>query len=335
MAKALKDILPDADVLGPRMPFSWHSLQSLDEITTYVLGRVDSRWDEHYENVFFIGHSLGGIIARKVYVVVNGPIPDVQFDPKLPVPEAKPWAQCVKRIILLAGTNRGWALSHHLSLKWTLILTPVSWILSVWGLLNHRLALVFQFRRGAPFLTQLRLEWLALRKQAKERQTNSSEKGILTVQLLGSIDNIVSPEDIVDLVSGRDFVYLDLPFTDHLNVVEMDPTRPKERDRAEMLRKALLDSPDSLKKDSVQISDLPPRNEREKVRHVIFVVHGIRDAGYWTQKIARRVIKLGGGSDPSFQYRMVTAELRLFPNGAVSNRIQAPRESGMADGPIR
>ena len=46
----------------------------------------------------------------------------------------------------------------------------------------------------------------------------------LTIQLLGSTDDKVSPEDNIDLVTGSAFVYLDVPWSGHLTILDMDHT---------------------------------------------------------------------------------------------------------------
>src|SRR6185369_10031280 len=85
-------------------------------------------------------------------------------------------------------------------------------LLSIFGV---RLA-IFQVRRGSPFLTQLRLEWMTL---ASDLRSHGHSMPI-TVQLLGTVDDMVSPEDNIDLVTGRDFFYLDVPHSGHGNVIE-------------------------------------------------------------------------------------------------------------------
>jgi hypothetical protein len=40
-------------------------------------------------------------------------------------------------------------------------------------------------------------------------------------QLLGSVDDFVAPQDNVDLVSGGDFIFLDVPYSGHSNVIEL------------------------------------------------------------------------------------------------------------------
>jgi hypothetical protein len=55
-------------------------------------------------------------------------------------------------------------------------------------------------------------------KETKEKPIGTA----VTVQLLGTIDDLVSPDDNIDLVSGKDFVYLEVPESGHRNVIDMD-----------------------------------------------------------------------------------------------------------------
>jgi alpha-beta hydrolase superfamily lysophospholipase len=266
---------------------------------------INDEWLKHGEpeNIMFIGHSVGGLLARKVYVAACGSTEDAPFSdwmrtsswmgiwklnkltPPCPIWDIKkpqPWAAHVKRIILLAGMNRGWEISYHFSAK-----TAILWSIGVWSaniieLVCRRRPLMLHMRRGASFITQLRLQWIAMRNRGKG--------GALTVQLLGSTDDVVSPEDNVDLISGRDFIYLDVPETGHDDIIHVDPESIEEDGRSGILRDAIKLLPDDLMKRAVSISDQPLAKVDPSVNEVIFVVHGIRDAGYWTQKIARRVI---------------------------------------------
>ena len=106
----------------------------------------------------------------------------------------KPWFRSIKRIILLAGMNRGWRVDHHLSIPRAIGMK----IGCVYGdfLLNltGKRPIVFHSRRGAAFLTDLRLQWLALQRHMDDMRR---EKPI-TVQLLGTVDDLVAPDDNVD-----------------------------------------------------------------------------------------------------------------------------------------
>jgi pimeloyl-ACP methyl ester carboxylesterase len=279
--------LRGARVIKPQMPLSRWSTADPNEVVLSLLEKIGNVWRvQGRGDIIFIGHSIGGLLARKVYVVACGPTKDAPFSNVLNLTVAQPWAARVKRIILLAGMNRGWEVSYHFSLKRAIIWTLGVWIANFIALVSSRPPLMLHMRRGAGFLTQLRLEWLAMRKHSSVRGTG----GALTVQLLGSTDDVVSPEDNIDLISGRDFIYLDVPNTSHANIIQVDPHFSEKDSRSGILFNALTLDLDALKERAVAISDQPLPNEEPNVRDVIFVVHGIRDVGYWTQKIARRVI---------------------------------------------
>ena len=116
----------------------------------------------------------------------------------------------------------------------------------------------------------------------------------MTIQLLGTQDDIISPDDNIDLVTGSNFIYLEVPGSDHMNVVNMREDGIGEK-RREVFEKALLAPYKVLHDKQVAISDQGFSKVDNDVTDVVFVIHGIRDTGYWTHKIARRVKALGDG----------------------------------------
>lgn len=306
LADRARQRLPDADLYIPRLPVSSpFSTTPMAMMVQDLLRTLDGLCPS-YDRIQLVGHSLGGLLARKLYVVACGSLEDAPLEAPFEGSPRRAWAGKVERIILLAGMNRGWQISHHLSLRKAIEWRVGIWIgtaLAVLGLilLRWRLPMILELRRGSPFITQLRLQWLAMRP---------SLGGALTVQLLGSIDDIVSPEDNVDLVSGGDFIYLDVPFSGHSNVIEMNAT-PEGEARAAVFLAALTKSREELEHDAVLPSDFPLPQPDPDVTDVIFVIHGIRDLGHWTQKIARRIRKHGLG--PTRKIETETASYGFFP----------------------
>lgn len=105
------------------------------------------------------------------------------------------------------------------------------------------------------------------------------------------MDDIVAPRDNIDLITGGGFYYLDLEHTGHENVIHMDATDAGKK-RREVFITALSAGDHELEQMSRHPSDEGPRDKNLDVANVVFVMHGIRDEGFWTQKIARRVQKL-------------------------------------------
>jgi hypothetical protein len=286
--------LKGADILIPNLPFDTFSMADSSKVTLEILHAIDAAWNKRkalnkpYQRIILVGHSIGALYARKAYVVASGENPDTKFEKKLrmlsstdeyPITEPRPWANIVDRIILLAGMNRGWAISHHMSITRAISMQMGVFLGYILEWVYDQPPIIFTIRRGSPFITQLRLQWLSMKNHAKEKSVGDA----VTVQLLGTIDDLVSPEDNIDLITGADFTYLEVPESGHKNVIEMDNS-PSGLKRQIVLRDAMTVNP----KYSVRQNDIG----RETITDMIFVIHGIRDEGYWTQKIARRVKSL-------------------------------------------
>lgn len=306
---AVHDLRKGSHVIVPPLPFGGLSFVKPVDVARGILAlieeqiafRVEQGWSE-FEDIVFIGHSLGALMARKVYLFAGPENGEARFEDSVkdsPLVAERPWFRKVSRIILFAGMNRGWTLTSHLH-----FFRFVAWWISTFAadtlmaFTNDRLRLIIlNSRRGAPFLTELRLQWLALvqtgrRLQADQENTQAPPRLALTVQMLGTIDDMVAPSDNIDLATGRDFIYLDVPYSGHANVIELDGS-PEGRARFDRFRSALMDSPDELRKRNLVPSDEALLEANEKVNNVVFVMHGIRDTGYWTQKVARKVEQMG------------------------------------------
>ncbi|UVK96999.1 alpha/beta fold hydrolase [Pseudomonas sp. B21-048] len=283
---------PAPIVFIPDLPIGTLSFADPCDIALSVMEQIDSIWQnsEHgFSGIYLVGHSMGALLARKVYVCACGETLEAPFEPQLRDSVKRTWASHVKRVVLFAATNRGWRLTPHLSisnfLRWGAGVVLGNTVMAI--TLGRLTPLAFTTHHGAPFLTQLRLQWMAMRRQAKSESTTSA----ITVQLLGSTDDLVSPEDNIDLVAGDDFYYLDVPKSGHVNVVDADDTAAGHL-RRQVIIKAINSSPQELSDLSILPTDQDLPKPDNTITDVVFVIHGIRDQGYWTQKIARRIVAL-------------------------------------------
>jgi hypothetical protein len=300
---AVLQSIPDADIFIPELPTSICSLANPIEIVLELLRKIDQFWGERkektdkksYEGIIIIGHSLGSLLGRKLYVYACGEPKDNLFEPEVVQETPREWADKVERIILMAGMNRGWIISHHMPLNHVILWTIGVAIGNIIFLISKNRPLIFHIRRGSPFLTNLRIQWLAMKQTTSTKSIDKT----LVIQLLGSVDDIVSPDDNVDLVSGKDFYYLDVPVSNHANVVDIDSTTDGKK-RKKVFDLALTASATQLKENNAvpqDFHDAPFLVNRPDVQNVVFVIHGIRDLGYWTRKIARRIQKMGKARD--------------------------------------
>ncbi|MGF1522202.1 MAG: esterase/lipase family protein [Leptolyngbyaceae cyanobacterium] len=290
--------LDSPHILIPEFPAGLFSTANPLVIVRDVVRLIDCLDKERmFKEIILVGHSLGALLARQVYVCACGETEKAPFEKELAdFRQAREWVEKVNRIILLAAMNRGWQISHHLS-PLNVLAQSAGVILGNLMTLVGRKPLIFKIRRGAPFITQLRIQWLAMHNG-----------NALTVQLLGSVDDIVSPDDNIDLVTGKDFVYLDVPKTGHSSIIVMDKT-PEGSKRADIFIRALKESHKKLRNSQNIPDDQLLPGPFPHIKNVIFVIHGIRDRGFWTKKIARRIRALGSNQ----AYATETSTYGYFP----------------------
>ena len=155
-------------------------------------------------------------------------------------------------------------------------------------------------RRGAYFITELRIQWLAMLRH--------SDRVPLTVQLLGTIDDLVTQDDDIDLQTGKDFIYLEVPHSGHKNIIDFGGEEGAVR--KQILVDALTAPENNLvSRNEMQIA--PEHEPDEHVENVVFVVHGIRDHGFWTNRIARRIQRIAKEQDQ--RYITITSSYGYFP----------------------
>lgn len=279
--------MDEPSILIPQYASSPLSRVDPNIIVRDILRFIDKQdADMNFKTMTLVGHSLGALLARKIYVCSQGEKQEAYFEQ--PLKEfmlPRKWSGRVHNIVLLAGLNRGWQISEKMSLNNLFLFRPAEWLYSLLMPFEKWIGkpLIFSIRRGAPFITQLRLQWLAM-KHSKEPIE------IRVTQLLGSIDDLVSPEDNIDLVTGSDFIYRDVPSTNHTNILDVYGTSEEAKKRAELFRKAISAADPTDKGDA--IGDVELIKPRKDVTDVVFVIHGIRDFGYWTQKLARKIQRL-------------------------------------------
>jgi pimeloyl-ACP methyl ester carboxylesterase len=296
---------PDADLLAPRLPYaSMLCYEKAESIVAALIDYIDTLDQEkQYSTITIVGHSLGAVLARKIAIIAQGEQASADGDVQAPFePElqqfrtARSWAGRIDRVVLLAGMNRGWSASS--TMDWV---TGVKW--ATGELLGELFAngelTAFAIRRGAPFLVQTRLQWLSMMNP-----DYGARPKLLVVQLLGTRDDMVSPDDnvdfSVDLFGNRDvasFFYLEVSQSNHNNVVEMAESGPPgtagaRAERRTKFLSALHDDRDRLGVISIRrelMADNMPPLPDPQVDDLVFVIHGIRDKGFWTQKLARKI----------------------------------------------
>jgi pimeloyl-ACP methyl ester carboxylesterase len=337
--ETIREALPNADIYAPELPFGrvWRiSLQPAETVVAKEMKTIDSLVDKRvrssggYRSVTFVGHSFGAVLARRLAITAFGEQQDEKGVRPAPFEDAlkdtdaghrgfrkaSPWANSNTRIriVLLAGMNRGWTVSSVMdwatTVKWSVLQFIGEVIL--WGRPT-----IFAIRKGAPFLVNTRLQWLALMNP-----DYGTRPDLVAVQLLGTGDDLVSPGDTVDYSVDlfgvvrqmsylynepyynhkRSYFYIEVGSSTHANIIEMgarkkgDTRTDEQNERRRLFKLALTAEPNELEKAKEHVSreqmadNLPPESDPD-VTDVVFIIHGIRDKGYWAQKLARTIKK--------------------------------------------
>jgi hypothetical protein len=194
------------------------------------------------------------------------------------------WATRVSRLVLLAGLSRGWDLAgeppadghpvNRLGMRF------LYWAGGVLG--AGRLA--FALERGAPFVTNLRLDWMRWQLDLPEARR------IEVVQVLGDRDDLVSSEDDEDLRAAamERYALVRTRATGHDNSLDFGRGR-RRTDEDRRLGQYRLDrivfsatgSFDQVRR----LDEQSPSAADHEVTEVIFVLQGLRDLGRWSAEL--------------------------------------------------
>lgn len=263
----------DADPLSNASPVA---------LATRMNEHIQALQDEgQYDEIVLIGHSVGALLARTAYLQAA--------EQEQLGRQTAPWSRVVRRLVLLAGMNRGWDVTGQKPLDMSAGKHFIYWFGSWYGRLTNTGAFTLSTETGAPFISNLRIEWMNWFR-------THPDNAPLVVQLLGDIDDVVSDEDNKDLraVAVKNFVWLRVRGTGHGDIVRFDDTTG-QRDsyqgigayRQQKFMLAATGDEDAIKAQN----DEQPFQRDETVSHIVFVLHGIRDLGEWSADFEQQLQK--------------------------------------------
>jgi hypothetical protein len=142
--------------------------------------------------------------------------------------------------------------------------------------------LLLAMERGSPFVSDARVQWIQLCRGKKFESAHVPT----TIHFLGDRDDIVSHDDSKDLKAAKNTIFVTLDSTGHEDIAtSLDKGDTlADRKRREQIGYALKGDLDCLEADrpDAQIED-------PSVTRVVYVMHGIRDYGEWTDKVRRAI----------------------------------------------
>jgi alpha-beta hydrolase superfamily lysophospholipase len=236
-----------------------------------------------YERLVLIGQSMGALLVKRAFLDAER--------------RQQAWPAKVRRVVLLAGMNRGWDISGQKPSD----MRFGTWFQIWFGTWLARVAgfgkLILGTETGTPFVANLRLDWI-------KRMADPGRRGIEVVQLLGDIDDLVSAEDNQDLRvvdvgdnavpaaadRGR-FAWIKVRGTGHANVADFaDRTRAGNVELGDYRRQKFALAATEPDFDLLEReNEVLPYQPDPEVTHVVFVVHGIRDLGEWAAAFEREL----------------------------------------------
>lgn len=362
----------DVDIFAPTLPYSkFLDSTGADAVVRSLVADLDEIWaNRRYDRVIFVGHSIGGVLTRRVFLAgaprppdYSGPHYSSRDDLRDLAERPHGWASRVERIVVIASWDKGWSVSERGSWYYNIGLDFLGFVGRVaeligWEDKTQRIGrTMLDARRGAPFIVQTRLLWMAYRRWRirafREHYRNLEDidpalidaeppaeaVNPLVVQIVSTLDDFVSPQDQVDAdadgaswgAGHKAYGMMETPDSDHVSVIEFGRAKAErtetERTREAVFKTALTWRPGqspapACLRDPTYFADMPTAVD-DTVENVVFVMHGIRDDGYWTHRIAKAIkeeaARTGDGAPtrlPLETLRSLTPTYGYFPMGA-------------------
>jgi broad specificity phosphatase PhoE len=247
--------------------------------------------DYGFSRIILVGHSAGALLVRKAFVWASGDTSDRIGQPQA-TRQASKWAHCVKGIVLLAGTNRGWSLAErprHMTVPRHIVLRATR----LFGIAFGAARFVRALERGAPFVADLRLQWAAMARDGRSLP--------MTIQLLGDTDDIVDKLDNADIQVTRHSEVQIVAQTGHYDIIDTEDTE-RGRDRMHHIVAAVRRVSEG---DNVPLG--PSATQAVAPTDLFVLLHGIRDFGDWTVEMRQEIAKKNPGA------RILTPQYGYFP----------------------
>ncbi|HKU89930.1 MAG TPA: hypothetical protein VJP84_09045 [Steroidobacteraceae bacterium] len=309
---------PQVHVWAPRLALHMFSARAPEDFARELFGMIDAeiRARGNVVSIVLLGYSSGAVLARRVFCMAHGVGEDARYSRP-----AAAWAHRIDRIVSLSGITRGWEFSSATP-AWMRFFGPsLKWVVKLGAGLRDLFRLgklhdpfIWQLKRGSPFVVSARIQYVRvfeeLRRSTPGDGTVScsplrNHEGLPTsVFLLGAIDELISPADTTELGPRGEFAFAELPGCNHAGALRIAGDFPQEAARRQRLAAAIAepfdafcrhewivpaaDIDDYLDPMDIAGSDVDAGSGRE-VERAVMVVHGIRDHGFWTKRVAREI----------------------------------------------
>jgi hypothetical protein len=270
----VKRVMPNADVLVVDYPNGYVVNENPLTIANEIELRIHEHWTRgKYANVILFGYSAGAALLRKAFVWGHGQEEDRE---NYGCRGHRKWVACVNRFVLLAGMNRGWSTDpkpSEMKASTYALFRVGQWVAHVFSIGG----LVMSIRRGTPFMANTRLQWIRIARSQDVVEMRISFPQV--IQIIGDQDDVVSKEDGQDLRTAAGAIFVNLSQTGHKDIVSTlegidTPIAQERRRKIELALQGRLEELDPAKPKTLL--------EDRSTSRIVFVKHGIRDRGQWT-----------------------------------------------------
>lgn len=310
---ALSAGLHDTEVWAPNLDLSMFCMRSAESLSRELFDKIERKLESMpaIRRIILLGYSSGSVLVRRVFCMAHGARADGTIGDR-----KASWADMIDRVVMLSSITRGWEQSsaapahvRFIAPILEFIANTVGWLKRLAGSAEADKPFIQQLRRGAPFVVATRIQYVKVFEALRAR-CDLPPNSILraaglpsTIFLLGAKDEYVSPADCTELGPRIEFVFIELPSSNHTDAILIAGSETAATERRERLVAAIADDFDALKKSTwaVRASDiddyLDPMDVMPKdadsgspaVDHAVMIVHGIRDNGFWTKRVAREI----------------------------------------------
>lgn len=316
---SIRDELPDTEVWAPKFSLTMFSTESPEDISQKLLDDIDTYLSHrpHIESVILLGYSAGSLLARRLFCLAHGA--GITGEIERP---ALDWAKKIHRLVFLAGITRGWEISTASPAHVRFLLPMLHGLAIAVGFVRcigrknkKALPFILQLRRGSPFVVTTRIQYVRVIQSMRSLLDTTADHSKLTYQglpstvfLLGARDEFISPADCTEMGPRSEFVYVELPGATHVEALHISGNDKGTVIRRHRMIATLSKSYQELKRqdwvlppediddylDPMDLvnEDVTSKDQLETVQHVVMVIHGIRDNGFWTKRVAREIKSL-------------------------------------------
>ena len=262
---SLENDLSSAEVWAPDLDMSMFSMRHPESIAKELFQKITEKIEgaPNIQQIILLGYSAGSLLARRVFCMAHG----ASEDGIVRSENRAVWADKIERIVMLSGITRGWEFSsaspahvRFLAPVLQKVTSVVGWWKSKKTKVESSTPLIWQLKRGSPFVVTTRIQYVNVFKDLQENLKNrviDPEKSPLrvnglpsTVFLLGAKDEYISPSDCTELGPRIEFAFIELSGSTHMDALQITGNNEQNKERRLRLKAAISADFESLYKET-------------------------------------------------------------------------------------